>query len=271
MKTIEGCSIYYDQNCPLCSAYTAGFVKSGMPEPSGRASYQEMDAAAEALIDQPRSVEEIVLLNHKTKEVFYGVDSLVQILGHSFPLLHRLYQVSVLRWLARKAYRLVSFNRKVVMPAAAEEGRFQPGFHAGYRLVYMLVALFTTAAVLQLYGRLLQDSLPSGSYLRELLFCGGQFLWQGILLRKHKTRDRWTYLGNMITVSLLGALLLIPVPAANSLMPGQMPAILFPAYFGMVVGVMLLEHRRRIRILGLPAWLTFSWLLYRVFLLFFIF
>ncbi|HEX2533144.1 MAG TPA: hypothetical protein VHK69_05385 [Chitinophagaceae bacterium] len=242
-----------------------------MLESSGRSSYQQMDAAAGVLIDQPRSVKEIVLLNHKTKEVYYGVDSLVRIIGHSFPLLHCLYRVTILRWLALKSYRLVSFNRKVVMPEAAEEGRFQPGFHAGYRLAYMLVALFVTAFVLHLYGRLLQNFIPSGSYLREILFCGGQFLWQGVLLRKQTTRTRWTYLGNMITVSLMGALLLLPVLGANILFPWQMLDILVAVYFGMVVGVMLLEHKRRIRILGLPAWLTFSWLLYRIFLLFFIF
>jgi hypothetical protein len=71
------------------------------------------------------------------------------------------------------------------------------------------------------------------------------------------------YLGNMMTVSLMGVLLLLPMLLIGVAFPG-MHALVFLAYFMAVVGVMLLEHMRRMTILKLGWWPSISWVLYRV-------
>lgn len=74
------------------------------------------------------------------------------------------------------------------------------------------------------------------------------------------------YLGNMMTVSLFGALLLLPMLLIGSLWSG-IPSWLFLTYFMAVVAVMLLEHARRMKILELGWWPSISWVLYRVIVL----
>jgi hypothetical protein len=76
------------------------------------------------------------------------------------------------------------------------------------------------------------------------------------------------YLGNMMTVSNIGALLLCP----TLLIPTSFlrPEI-YIIYFGAVVFIMLLEHYRRTKILGLTVWVSVSWVGYRLIVLGFIY
>jgi len=84
-----------------------------------------------------------------------------------------------------------------------------------------------------------------------------------LLLRKGKRID---YLGNMMTVSLIGSLLLLPVLLAHKIFPA-IPSEFFPAWFMVVVGIMLLEHIRRTKLLGLSTLLSATWVLYRLLVL----
>ena len=36
MKTLENQTLLYDEDCPLCSVYTTGFIKNGMLDVNGR-------------------------------------------------------------------------------------------------------------------------------------------------------------------------------------------------------------------------------------------
>lgn len=84
----------------------------------------------------------------------------------------------------------------------------------------------------------------------------------------HESRDtsssvRWDYLGNMMTISLAGSLLLLPALAAHTILTPTLAAL----YFLFVVGCMLLEHIRRTQLLGLGWTLSVSWTVYRMVLL----
>jgi len=58
MKTLKNHLILYDEECPMCAVYTQAFVKSGMLEPEGRASYQKLSFDFCSGIDPQRAVKE---------------------------------------------------------------------------------------------------------------------------------------------------------------------------------------------------------------------
>jgi hypothetical protein len=75
---------------------------------------------------------------------------------------------------------------------------------------------------------------------------------------------RWDYLGNMMTISFAGALLLVPVILIHHLIHWP---LFSPLYFMVVAGLMFAEHIRRTKLLALGWLLTITWALYRIILL----
>ncbi|HOX84206.1 MAG TPA: hypothetical protein PLS08_14345, partial [Chryseolinea sp.] len=97
-------------------------------------------------------------------------------------------------------------------------------------------------------------------FVREFLICGGQIIFQGIIVGLVR-RDRWIhYLGNVMTVSLSGALLLSPAFLLKGFIHS---GIFYMSYFMIVVALMFFEHIRRVKILGLPRFISLTWVIYR--------
>lgn len=266
MEKLKNCVILYDGVCPMCSLYTNAFVKSGMLEKEGRATYQDMPAELKNLVDGKRAVDEIALVNIRTGAVTYGIESLFKIILHSFPVFRPLFHSPAFTWLAGKAYKFVSFNRRVIMPSykGSDDG---PSFHAGYRLVYLLFAWLVTSFLLSAYSRHLTAWIPAGSFYRELLVCGGQIIWQLLFVLALQKNKAWDYLGNMMSLSFGGALLLLKVHLIAALFSITNPVFYAAAFFA-VVCLMLSGHIRRTRLLGLSWLLTATWVLYRLLILF---
>ena len=77
---------------------------------------------------------------------------------------------------------------------------------------------------------------------------------------------RWNYLGNLMTISFGGALLLLLIQAFFKWIDLGQPHFYAVAFIG-VAGLMFLEHIRRTKILQLHWIMTFSWVIYRLVLL----
>jgi hypothetical protein len=107
--------------------------------------------------------------------------------------------------------------------------------------------------------------VPAGGPYREYLVCFGQIIFQGIVVSALFHGKQWNYLGNVMTISFGGALLLLLMLVFHRLI-GTQPLI-FTGWFIIVVGLMFLEHLRRSRIMGLGFWMTASWVTYRVIVL----
>lgn len=271
MKTLKNHLILFDAECPMCRLYTQAFVESGMLDKEGRTAYQDLPAAACPMLDRQRAVNEIALVNQETGEVTYGIGSLFKIIGSSFPLLRPLFLFRPFIWLMSKLYGFISFNRRVIIPASATTHEFelQPTFKLRYRVAYLLFTWLLTSFILAAYAPLMQELLPQGSAYREYFICGGQLFFQGVLISFIRPDKRWDYLGNMMTISFAGALLLLPpMLLANWV---HLHPLFYAAWFMGVAGVMLLEHIRRSRLLNLGWALTSTWVLYRVLVLLFIF
>jgi hypothetical protein len=172
-------------------------------------------------------------------------------------------------WLMRKLYAFVSYNRKVIIPAQKIGGSaIQPAFRLHYRIAYLLFATGIAGLILTNFSGLLTGLLPAGNSYREYGIAGGQLIFQGSIIGCYAPHKAWDYLGNMMTISLAGSLLLLPAMAVASFI--HLPQVLTAGYFLLVAGLMLLEHIRRTKLLSLGWVLTVSWVLYRLIALSFI-
>ena len=129
----------------------------------------------------------------------------------------------------------------------------------------MLFTLLIAGHILTAYSNLLTGIIPAGNSFREYAICAGQILFQGLLVTALAPAKRWEYLGNMMTISFAGALLLLPLIAISKMT--HLSPITAAGYFLFVAGLMLLEHIRRTKLLALARTLTITWVLYRLVIL----
>jgi hypothetical protein len=271
MKTLKNHIILYDAECPMCNLYTRAFTTTGMLDSQGRAPYQDMPDFACPLVDRQRAVNEIALIDRSTGEVRYGIDSLFTVIGSSFPILKPLFSCKPFHWAMRKLYAFISYNRKVIIPPARKavspapasaKNDIQPSFSLKYRIAYLLLTALITGCILTAYANLLKDLVPIGNPYREYLICGSQILFQGAIITTFAPANRWNYLGNMMTISFAGSLLLLPMLALASLT--HLSPIVPTAWFLLVAALMLAEHIRRTNLLSLGRTLTITWITYRL-------
>ncbi|TGD57037.1 thiol-disulfide oxidoreductase DCC family protein [Flavobacterium humi] len=270
MKTLKHQTLLYDQDCPLCQAYTSGFIKTGMLDKNGKKPFTEITQEESLFIDIERAANEIALIDTQNKTALYGIDSLLKVIGNSFPLVETIGKTKPVHLALRKFYSFISYNRKAIIPgpyATNTKLKCEPTFHFGYRFLYIVFALVMTSVALFQYFKML-PLLPHGNYIRECILAAGQLIFQGVFLLKKDKKTIVAYWGNLMTVSLFGSLLLLPILLLNTIIAVNEYVVL--AWFGITVLLMLKEHYRRIGLLNLPKYLSLTWILYRLIALFFI-
>lgn len=267
MKALKNHLILFDAECPMCKVYTKAFVKGGLLDPEGRAAYQDLPQEACPMVDRQRAANEIALVNQETGEVTYGVESLFKVFAASFPVLKPLFLFRPFIWLMSKVYAFIAFNRRVIVPPSSvvRQHELQPSFRLEYRIAYLLFTWVVTAGILSTYAPLLQQLIPTGSTFREYLICGGQILFQGVIVGFINRSKLWDYLGNMMTISFAGAILLLPVLLLHQWF--SFSSAYYAGWFLIVAGLMLIEHIRRTKLLQLGWVLTITWVLYRLLIL----
>jgi hypothetical protein len=267
MKTLKNHMVLFDAECPMCQAYTLAFVKTGMLDDNGRAAYQNEFTNFCPLIDKQRAVNEIALVNLESGEVTYGIKSLFKIIGNACPAFSPLFSLRPFAWLMSKLYAFISYNRRVIIPAPINSASFayQPSFKIQYRIAYLLFTWFCTGFILTAYAHLLTGIVPLGGAYREYFICGVQIIFQGIAISTFEKERLWDYLGNMMTISFAGSLLLALMLGISHWF--TITPIIAVIYFMAVAGSMFLEHIRRTKLLNLGWTLTITWALYRAGLL----
>ncbi|MEN2400219.1 hypothetical protein GKZ90_0010550 [Flavobacterium sp. MC2016-06] len=267
MKTLQNQTLLYDEDCPLCQVYTTGFIKAKMLDENGRKSYCELSENEQNFVDVNRASNEIALIDNKNQTVLYGIDSLLKVIGFSFPLIERIGNLKPIKFFLKKLYSFVSYNRKVIIPSKInKEAKLQcvPNFNYKYRFLFIGFAAAITTIVLYHYS-LLIPNLPKASIAREFIVALGQLFFQGLFVLKLDKKTILNYAGNLMTVSLMGSLLLLPMLALQTVIDFSENTILF--WFGITALIMFIEHYRRTQILELPAYLCITWVLYRILVL----
>ncbi len=264
MKTLENQTLLYDEDCPMCNVYTAGFIKAGMMDKNGRKPFVAITEAEQEYVDIQRATNEIALVNHHNKTVIYGIDSLLTIVGHSFPWMKKIGTTEPIYFLLKKLYKFISYNRKVIIPSREKENttlQCVPDFNFTYRYLYLVFATVITVLTLYKCASIL-TLLPKASMSREIALATGQIVFQLAFLSRNDYKTNLNYVGNLLTVSLMGALILLPMIIVNQFI--TVPQLLILGWFGMTVLLMVVEHYRRVKILQLPHYLTATWIAYRI-------
>ncbi len=266
MKTLTNYKLLVDADCPMCRLYGNAFENAGMIEKGTCSPYQTIDVSFAKMIDMARAKNEIALLNTQTHEVVYGLNAIELIVGTRFDLLAKVFKNQVIDAILRKLYKFISMNRKVIAPATISHDARAcvPDVNVKYRVAYMVLVMLFSAFVLYHYTQPINALFGFSNHLgRELLVCTGQIVWQVVFLHKLLKTKLLDYLGNMMTVSLIGTILLfLPMTTGYFLNGGSW---FYLIHFVIVVCIMFVEHIRRSHILGIGYWPTISWFLYRVF------
>lgn len=254
-----------DKDCPMCRLYSKPIVKLGLAEQTCVISYQSEEAGLYTNVDHDRARNEIALLDRTTGEATYGLASLIKIITPRFPRVQTLLHHPILFKPLTILYRFISYNRKVIAPAKPRPNSREctPDFHLGYRWAYIIfVALATAFIVNNFTAQLFPHFGWPHNLTTELVICFGQVTWQALAAHLIIGKDRINYLGNMSTVSMMGALLLLPITLFLTLVTVSVYVKL--VLFFSVIGFMFFEHIRRCHLLGISSWMTVSWVAYRI-------
>jgi predicted DCC family thiol-disulfide oxidoreductase YuxK len=221
MKTLRHKVILYDDVCPLCKAYTSGFVSLGWLLPEHRIGFSEAPPALLGRIDLDRARHEIPLYDTESGETLYGKDALFYILGEALPLLKSLFRSVVFRAVVFGLYQLITYNRRIIAGSQKPEQGFDcaPDFNVFYRLLY--IGLMFGAVLLLGFDT---TPMPDATSQQMLGALTGAGLLRGLFFQNN--RQRIGYYGHFATVLFLVALfarvlgwnawtlLLLPVLAA---------------------------------------------------------
>lgn len=265
MKTLEKYKLIFDAECPMCRAYSEAFVKTGMLGENGREAYQQMNAHTCAIIDKDRARNEIALVNTENGDIFYGIDSIFKVLTNRYPLLNLFFGFKPFNWFMKKLYSFISYNRKVIIPGRADDNCV-PDLNIKYRWIYLLFTWLVTSLILTHYSHRLTGIIPTSKFFREFMICGGQIIFQAAVIHLIARGKVLQYLGNMMTISFAASLLLSVFTALGKLFTFSNPLI-YTGFFMFTVGLMLLEHVRRMKLLGIHWFASASWVIYRVIVL----
>ncbi|MEL7146939.1 MAG: DCC1-like thiol-disulfide oxidoreductase family protein, partial [Bacteroidota bacterium] len=210
-KQLSGHCIIYDDECPMCHLYTSAFVDYGFLDPDGRQAFSDAANGSHQQLDLSRSRNEIPLIDLQTGTVTYGLPSLLKILTNRWRVFGLIEKIPPLFWLINKLYRFVSFNRKVMVPGNADGKACVPDFHLGYRLLYLFLGTLIVALALRSYW---QQMFPDGEALSLAIYVGiilGQLVACFPVMWKRGIENMLEYLGNQMTVMVVGVLFALPV------------------------------------------------------------
>lgn len=131
-----------------------------------------------------------------------------------------------------------------------------------YYWIYIIIATLVSSITLFYLAKAIPELIPDDNLTKETLMCSGQILWQGMILLVFIKKNVTRYLYQMITVSLLGSLALIPLIIWHEQTLLTLETRV--GFFFIVVFCMILDHFRRVKKLELPFYLTATWVLYRI-------
>ncbi len=257
-----------DKNCPMCQLYGKLFTATAKIDEETIVHYQTVESSIAQAIDMNRAKNEIAFYNTHDLTTTYGLDAILKILSHNSSILKWFFSLGIVYFILQKGYNFISYNRKLIYPVSETHTTRPciPQFNFRYRISYIIFVALFTGCVLNTFAYPINAYFHlEQNWLREFYICFGQIIWQGAAISILKPNMKWDYLGNMSTVSLIGGILLLPFLLITAFYPISIIGSFI--YFLFVVGIMLLEHIRRCKLLDIPIWMTFSWIAFRTFIL----
>jgi predicted DCC family thiol-disulfide oxidoreductase YuxK len=253
MKT-NNKTIIYDDTCPMCTWYTGAFVKTGLIQPEGRKAFSDIDAQLLATIDLQRGKNEIPLVDMATGQVQYGIDAMLEVLGQKLPWVKTIGNWKPIKWFLYRLYRLVTYNRRVIVAPATHPTAFDctPDFNTRYRIYFMVLCLaVNTLLLFPLHGNILGNSVFAGVTINRLLLGHTVLVALNILLLAALPRKTGLeYLGQVNMLATLFFLLCLPLLFVNKYLVTT-GVITNMVYLGALGGFIAREYLRRTQYAGI--------------------
>ncbi len=241
--------LLYDDYCPLCSWYSALFVKFGLLSAENRVPFSKADIEILISIDIERGKDEIPFFDRRTKSTLYGIDTLLEILGQKVPLVKSIGNFRPVRWFLQRFYKFISYNRHVIGARKCGTGRFDcsPAFNIFYRVLFMSVCLLFNSIMLWplhifLFAHLTIYHLTfTQLQVAHLSFVAINCII-AIFLRKWQSIE---YLGQVNMLALIAILFLIPMIIGSSLI--GIDQYITEIYLFFLTGLIIKEYFRRMK------------------------
>lgn len=252
MATIDKI-LLYDDYCPLCTWYSGLFVRYGLLKPGNRVAFSKADLSILAAIDLEKGKDEIPLFDPATHQTVYGIDALLEILGQRISFIRRAGNARPARWILKKLYKLISYNRKVIVARKCGQGTFDcsPGYNAVYRIAFMILfLLFNSIMLFPIHEHVLRHL--SFYHLNTLDLQAGHLVFvsfnciMAIFLGRRVAIE---YLGQVNMLAILSILLLtILLPLTSILI---FPEWLITGYLLLTTVFIIKEYFRRMQYAGI--------------------
>lgn len=245
--------LIYDDNCPLCSWYSAQFVKFGFLPKEGRRPFSTIDTTYLNAIDFNRGRNEIPLIDTESKKVVYGIDSLLEILGAKIPVIKITGNSKPIHWLLHHLYKFISYNRKVIVAVKCGPGSIDcsPDFNYFYRGLFMSFFLMVNTLLLFSFHKYILSPLPF-YHLSLLQLQAGHValvLMNCLLALSFPKQQAFEYPGQVNLLALVTTLLLIPLTIINKAAgTNQLSTII---YLVLVTIIVFKEYFRRMEYAGI--------------------
>lgn len=267
METTAKIQLIYDQDCPLCSWYTGLFVRYGFLEKAGRVAFREIDELTALDFDRQKAKNKIALLDNEKKEISYGIDSLLKVLGTKFSWMEHVGKFKPFYFLLSLLYAFITYNRKAFAPSACNGYcDCYPSRSVFWRLtLILLIGLFVNNVTWVYFSQHLEPWFVGQTYWLDSIFYLSQFAFLYLVFRLTGQQNFYDYAGQIAVVSLLGAFALQLFHWGFGFLAsfGVETGMLEPFCYGMVYLFMLYEHKRRCNILGIHWIMSISWILFR--------
>ena len=251
--------LVYDDNCPLCTWYSGLFVKYGFLHADGRKAFSTLDDNLLSKIDFDKSRNEIPLLDTSTGKVLYGIDALLEILDQKIPFIKATGNWAPLKWILKKTYKLISFNRKVIVAKKCGQGSIDCSPDDNYLYRFMFMAICLAFNTLMLYP--FQNNLFSKlSYYRldlyQLQIAHFAFVIINCTLAFSFSKAKgYEYLGQVNMLALSVILLLLPLMIMQYLFDSE---LLATAWLLVAAAYIFKEYLRRMEYAGVLS--TNKWI-----------
>jgi hypothetical protein len=245
--------IIYDSCCPMCSWYTGIFIKSGLLPEEGRQTFSGVRPDILNLIDPNKSRHEIPLVNLQAGTVQYGVDAIMEIVGSRYPTIIRICKFPLLNWIIRKMYKLISYNRRVIVAAEKKPVGFDstPDFHVKYRFCFLLIGFIINTIILYpLQLTVFDHSVFAGNSIAQVQAAHLLLVASNIFIATHLNRnDAYEYLGQVNMLALSAMLLSLPLMIAN--MVFTVPELVNNIVLSVILFLTVKEYFRRMHYAGI--------------------
>ncbi len=241
--------LLYDDYCPLCSWYSGLFVKFGLLSAENRIPFSKADIEILTAIDIEKGKDEIPYFDRQTKVTLYGIDTVLEILGQRVPFIKVMGNFTPVKWFLQRLYKLISYNRKVIVARKCGTGRFDcsPAFNVFYRMLFMMICLLFNSVMLWPLHICLFSHL-SIYHLTFIELQAAHLNFVGInciiaaLLRKRRSIE---YLGQVNMLALIVILLLLPLMLIN--IRAGMSQFIVIIYMFLLTVFIIKEYFRRMK------------------------